>query len=361
MQVGAGVYVGVAGEQFGDVALGVLLVCQVVGDVDLPVGEGLVECLDPQTDAAFAGVDFLAAADEADDGCPVFVLVEGPDEEFAFGHGEVGNPLLPGQPGAQVAHVPHALRFVEDGDVLHFGGVLLGGFGYFVRVDFDFRVQNRRLQLGEHVVAVAVDDLDEAAHLPFGLGLGAADAFGLFFGDFIACKRFGEDFHQRTVAGEVDGKVALLLLDGDVQADERFSGARNARHEADALLFLLFGFVDDVQDELSAAVDAGFVRFVLGDVLYAVVHVEGGGCLDDRGRGRIAAEDPVLWVNGLACRFFLQDLLQKRKKGAGIGEQRLVDFVVVVAELQLVMGLLGLGGNEDRDDREVRAFFVEVL
>ncbi len=131
MQVLLQVDVGVVGQEGGHISFGVFFVREAVGDIDLPVGEGLVQGLDPEADAAFAGVDLLSPAHQADDGCPVFVLVQRPDEEFALGHREVGETFLAGEPGAEVAHVPHTLGFVENGDVLHFGRVGLGGLGDF--------------------------------------------------------------------------------------------------------------------------------------------------------------------------------------------------------------------------------------
>ena len=78
------VYVGIIRQERSDISFGVLLLCQLVGDINLPIREALVKGIDPEADAAFAGVDFLTAADQADDGRPVFVLVQRPDEELPF-------------------------------------------------------------------------------------------------------------------------------------------------------------------------------------------------------------------------------------------------------------------------------------
>ncbi len=209
-----------------------------------------------------------------------------------------------------------------------------------------------------------MDDLDEAAHLPLGLRLGAFAAGRLFFLDFVARKGFREDFDERTVAGEVDGQVALFLLDGDIQADEGLPRPGHARDEADAFLVVGFGLADDVEDEVRAGVDACFVRLMLGDILHAVVHVEGGCRLDDRGRGVVAAVEPLVSVDGRLRSFFGEDLLDGGKQPRTVGEQRIIDLIVIDTEEARAgrAGFVGgFRGHEDRNDDPVAALLVEVL
>ena len=116
----------IIGQQFGHVTLSIFFVCQIVGDVYLPIRERLIESLNPKADTAFSGVYLLAASYKAYDCGPVFMLVKRPYQELTLRHREVGNAFFPCKPCTEVPHIPHTLGFVEDGHIFHFGGVAFG-------------------------------------------------------------------------------------------------------------------------------------------------------------------------------------------------------------------------------------------
>ena len=164
----------------------------------------MVKRIDPQTNTAFARVNLLSPTHQADDGSPVFMLVKRPDEELSFRHGEIVHTFLSREPGAQVTHIPHALRFVEDRYVFDFGGALFSSFGNLRRIQFNLSITNGHLQLSEHVIPVAMNDLDESAYLAFCFGLCASAAAIFLLLNLVSSQSFGENFYKRAVTGKIN-------------------------------------------------------------------------------------------------------------------------------------------------------------
>lgn len=119
-------------QEFIHAAFGIFGLCELVGDIDVPVWKMLVQCLDPFGDTSLARVDFLTAAHKAYDGGPVLALVKRPDEEGSLRHGEVGHLQFVAVSAAAFQIVgqalvrPRTLRLIEDGHVLHFSVTSLG-------------------------------------------------------------------------------------------------------------------------------------------------------------------------------------------------------------------------------------------
>ena len=82
-------HMGVILQKLVDLALGVFRVGQLRRDVNMPVREPLIQRGNPFRDSGLAGVDLLAAADQADDCRPVLPLITRPDQEGCFGHREI--------------------------------------------------------------------------------------------------------------------------------------------------------------------------------------------------------------------------------------------------------------------------------
>ena len=98
-----------------DVILGFL---QPGRKMDGPMREGCVDCIQPLLDSPFSGVDFLSAADQADDHSPVLMAVQAGDEVFRFRLAESGPVfLLLHEPGG-LGQVPCTLSLIKQGHVL---------------------------------------------------------------------------------------------------------------------------------------------------------------------------------------------------------------------------------------------------
>ena len=104
-----------------------------------------------------------------------------------------------------------------------------------------------------HVHDERIHGLVSAGLVVFGFGV---FQFLLLYG--VSGQRFSQDFHERAIAAEIDGQAAVFIgllvfalfkeIDGDIQPDQRFPGAGNARDKADALLAFLLGFFDNLQN-----------------------------------------------------------------------------------------------------------------
>jgi hypothetical protein len=140
------------------------------GDVHVPVGELGVQCLEPGVDSGLAAVDFLSAADQTDDHRPIQVAVHVRDEELGLGLVKPGALLLALHETSSLPHVPGALGFIKDGDVLV----------------WRFRVQQRLVAKMVHVLNQSFDPLADPAFLDLFAG-------GFAAGNFVACERFAQD------------------------------------------------------------------------------------------------------------------------------------------------------------------------
>ena len=97
-----------------------------------------VQRIDPFGNTCFTGVDFLPAADEADDDRPTIMSVHRLDEELWLRLIEIGPTLLLAHEQGGFGAVPSALRFIEDHDAV-----------------------DRRSQVAERLIPKVVDVLNE--------------------------------------------------------------------------------------------------------------------------------------------------------------------------------------------------------
>ena len=84
-----------------------------------------IQSCDPFGDSGFASVDLLAAANEANDRCPVLSLIQRPDQKSSLRHGEVRDLqfVAIGSTAFEIIGesfvCPGTLRFVENGNVFY--------------------------------------------------------------------------------------------------------------------------------------------------------------------------------------------------------------------------------------------------
>ena len=114
--------------------------------------------------------------------------------------------------------VPHSLCFIKNGNVLDFCRAFPCCAGYFCWVKLNLSVPDGDFELAEHIVAVAMDDLYEAANLPFGFGFSAFLPIAPFLLHFVSRKGLGEDFYEWTVTGKVNRQIPFFLLNCYVEA-----------------------------------------------------------------------------------------------------------------------------------------------
>ena len=216
MQIVGECYLVVLREQFINSSFCIFSICQLVGYKDIPMTELIIECPDPLCDAGLTGVDFLTTTYQTDYDGPILALVERPDEELGLRHREVGYFEFVAVRASTFQIVgntfvcPAALSFVEDGHVLHLSiASMLQPDGFF-GVNLHHAILHGILYFGKHIVAVAVDDLDELAD--FASRVGKTFLFSPFstFLLVIAGQCFGQHSHQRAVARKVNSSVFLI-------------------------------------------------------------------------------------------------------------------------------------------------------
>src|SRR6266702_4185883 len=108
----------------------------------MPGREGGFDGVQPGGDSGFAAIDFLAAAHETDDHCPVRMSVEVRKEKFRFGLIEARALLFPAHEVGGHFQVPSSLCFIENDNVIA-----------------------RRTEVAQASVAEVMDVLDESFHL----------------------------------------------------------------------------------------------------------------------------------------------------------------------------------------------------
>src|SRR5262245_13809097 len=87
------------------------------GDMNVPLWERSDQGIDPLTNSRLTGVNFLTAADEADDDRPIPMAVETGDQEFGFRLVEIGPLLFAVHEVGGLFSVPCSLGLVEKGDM----------------------------------------------------------------------------------------------------------------------------------------------------------------------------------------------------------------------------------------------------
>ncbi len=196
-----------------------------------------------------------------------------------------------------MTHIPHALGLIKNSHILYLGGSCFCGLRDLCGINFNGVTLNRLLELCKHIVTVTVDDLDKPAHLPLSLSLSALIAGILLLFHLIARQSLCKHFHQRTISGKIHSKVTLLLLNGNVKANKSLTRTRDTRDKANALLMVFLRAFNHIQNKGRAGVNSGFIGFMLGDILHAMIHVEGRGRLDNCRSGIITAVEPLVSVN----------------------------------------------------------------
>ena len=159
----------------------------------------------------------------------------------------------------------------------------------FLRIDLEYSILDGILDLGQHIVAVAVNHLYELADLSprvrHILFLAPSFAFLLI----VNGQSLGKHSDQWPVAGEVDRTlvfdqfitILIRLFDGNVQSDQRLSRSRYTGYKADALLSFLTTCLDHIENIRNGAIGRYLVGFVAGDVLYRVAFIELLGRFND--------------------------------------------------------------------------------
>lgn len=320
---------------------GVLAVSESRRDVDMPMGEGAVERVDPFADAGFAGIDLLSATNKTDDHGPIGMAIHAGDQELGLGVREVWRLLLPQHEVGRLLLVPGALGLIEEGNV------------------FD----RRAMRVGEAFIAEVVDVLDEHLHFTHGCALLEFLSEGAFAVDTVAGEGFAEDGDEWAVAREEDAIEIACLVDvlcGDVEADERLACAGNAGDEADGFLMLGARAFDDGGDGLRRESEVGGAGVAAGDVGDGMAAIEGHGSFDDCGSGAIAALLPGSGVD-----------VRSGSKGEDVGEDagqhlhtaldRQEEIVVVGRHLEQERHRGRGSGDKDRSDDARVTGFVEVL
>ncbi len=216
----------------------------------------------PFGEAAFAVVDFLAAADEADHGGEAWVAGHGFEEVCGLGGGEAGG-FVAGF-GDGVGGGPAALGFVDDDDLFGRGVV----------------------RVGDVFVAEVWEALDGAAHFAVSLA-----AFGAEL-DGVAGQGFAQDVDQGGVAGEVGAAGGVGGAEDGVEAAEGFAGAWDAGDEEDYAFVGGAGGGDFGEDGVRGGAEVGGVGSGGAYVCDVVAGVEEAGGVYDVGDWAVGGFQP---------------------------------------------------------------------
>ena len=122
----------------------------------------------------------------------------------------------------------------------------------FSRVDLKSAVLDGELNLSEHVVAVAVNDLDELPHLSSGV----RELLPLVLVVVVPRESFVKNRYQRAVAGKINGtfifyrRIRILesLLNGNIKTYQSLARSRNTGYEAYTLLTVSFTSLNHFED-----------------------------------------------------------------------------------------------------------------
>ena len=162
------------------------------------------------------------------------------------------------------------------------------------------------------------------------------------------------------------GGVALPAMPrGHVQAHERFSSPRHARHKHDRLPAPDFCCGDDLLDRVARGGEIHSPGVATGDVVNRMPGVERPGRLDDRGRRRIGSRAPGGWVDEGAGKGGRRLCLVKRQ-GDRLAERLRIaakrrSHAVGMGQLPTRVAPRRLRGTEDRKDRRQVARSMKIL
>src|SRR6516162_3145268 len=154
--------------------------------MDSPAREGRFDGVEPGGDSGFASINFLAAADKADDHGPIRVPVEIGDEKLGFGLIKTGPILFSAHEIGRHFQIPSALGFVENDNVIA-----------------------RRAKVAQSGIAEVMHVLDERLDLLFYLAFANFWSVIVRARELIPRKSFGEDLNQRAIARQENGMSGL--------------------------------------------------------------------------------------------------------------------------------------------------------
>ena len=124
----------------------------------------------PSIDTSFAGIDFLSAANEADDHCPIFVAIHARNQKFWFRHCKPGAILLSTHKAGCLPQIPCALCLVKNDDMLRW-----------------------RIRIGQRFVSEMMYVLNERLNTFANFPLSHFLALGLLATDLVTRKRLPQD------------------------------------------------------------------------------------------------------------------------------------------------------------------------
>ena len=154
-------------EQFIHTTFSIFSISQFIGDIDIPMLEHRVQSLDPFRNTSFTCIDFLTASNETNDDSPVFTLVERPNQEFRFRHREVSHfqfiavRTTSFQIVSNTLVCPTALCLIKDSYMFHLAIPRVLQMDSFLWVNLHNAILYRILNLGQHIVTIAVNNLNE--------------------------------------------------------------------------------------------------------------------------------------------------------------------------------------------------------
>ena len=265
----------------------------------------MVERFDPGRNASLACIYLLTSSHKTNDNCPVFPLVERPDEEFGFREREVWHFQFVAVRTSSFQIIsnsfmcPAALRFVEDGNMLYLAIARRCHFHGFLRVNLHPTILHGVLDFCEHIVTVSMDNLYELANLSARI----RQAFPLssILLVIVTSQGFCENRHKRTITREINGTIFLrtilfliCLFDGYIKSHECLACSRNSRHEANTFLAIAFALVNYPQQIINSGIRADLVCLMAGNVFHRVTLVKRACGFDDSRCGCIWADNPVV-------------------------------------------------------------------
>lgn len=300
-------------------------------------------------------MNFLAAADKANNHGPIHVAVHVLDQELGLGVREVVDALALLHEVRGLGTVPGALGLVKDHD-------MVCGWP----------------RVAQRLVAEVVDVLDESLHGLAGVGLGGSLAAGLAPFDIVAGQRLAQHGDERTIAGEEDGVrwgLGVASLGREVQPHQGLAGPGYTGDEADELAFVRAGFFDQRVEAQGGEPQVGGLGIVAGDGVDGMLGVQGAGGLDDGWSGAVGSGGPgggIVLSRGRVMDRGLQGL-QLREQG-GHRVNRDCDGAGYAVRGELTQsGQVGCrvldanvvpalpGGDQDRDNPARVTRSVEVL
>ena len=151
------------------------------------------------------------------------------------------NALFAAQPICQLLFGPCPLCFVKNRHMLDFGISIILMLGDFRRINFQYPVANRLLELVQRLVTVMMHDLNKGFDIAPSRGEIVTNAriTFLFLPLLVARQGFAQHRNQRLIAGEIYCKALFLKLpDRDIQPDQCFSRAGNAGNKTDGFLVI---------------------------------------------------------------------------------------------------------------------------